>query len=804
MRYSLVYKRTERMRRSGKGILRVVFVLFTLILSFNLVSAADYRNAYMVVWGGSNACDNLAYAKSMGYDYVGYQAGMENCMSKIDMYFYIESPDQDLQIKNNYIYPSGSYTAQEKATYNDLLLWKSSASFPNNLATGWFRDDGSFMPLADFQQQKVIDYVVSESLSSVKNIEDKSKNFLFGGWAWDVPSLKGDLWSSVQSGGGKQVDVSYWTGSCSGIQHPGLTQDYSCYADGKAAFYKKLFSETRKQYPNMKIYMEPFNPWTRYMSEIASRSDVAQLKPDLLCEEGPGLEFVTDSRLFASGLMTKDKVCSSTPNVFDHKGNLVIAGNAGINGAWFLWFGRLGGTGNFPSYSSIKLIPDRLKLIRAMPGWDNLNSVPLSSRKWDATKLEYKSTLSFANMNIIYSVHPKNKKTYVVVLNKSAGLNLQGKTVDTIYSVDELFSPKAEASGDFTQTNGILYLNADANLGKGYVITFNDGSSPPPNSTNSTNTTVVASCGDSDGGNMTFVKGVVSGVSSSGKSFSYNDYCFMNGSVSKVREYYCSGVNSKLGDYVCANGCSDSACLATAPTPPPSDPAPPADTHSGGSSGGGGGSGSSDTVAEPYCGDDTCDAYEDCSSCASDCGECPVTITMYCGDGVCTSSDEDCSTCSIDCGTCASKDSSSDIYTTSDLEQNTNVDAPQEIIGAPSAANNRNATESEITGRVIDDNVATHKSPMLAYSIILLVIIATTVAFVFFQRNKLNGEGVLSNVRNFSHFETLYPTHAKDLISYIKKAKKLGHSEYLIKYNLSNGGWPEHIISFAMTEQENA
>jgi hypothetical protein len=271
--------------------------------------------------------------------------------------------------------------------------------------------------------------------------------------------FKGDLWSSPQSNGGKQVDISYWTGSCSGFKHPGVIQDYACYSEGKAAFYKKLFSETKKQYPNMKIYMDPYLPWFSYMGEIASRSDVAQLKPDILCEEYGTLEFVTDSRLFASGLMTKDKVCSSTTYVFDHKGNLEIAGNAGINGAWFLWFGKFGGTGNFPNYDSIRQIPDRLKLIRAMPGWDNVNGVALKDRKWDASKLEYSSNLSFANMNIIYSTHPKNKKIYLVILNRSAGVNLKGKVVDTIYSVDELFSPKANASGDFTQSNGYLYLN---------------------------------------------------------------------------------------------------------------------------------------------------------------------------------------------------------------------------------------------------------------------------------------------------------------------------------------------------------
>ncbi len=47
------------------------------------------------------------------------------------------------------------------------------------------------------------------------------------------------------------------------------------------------------------------------------------------------------------------------------------------------------------------------------------------------------------------------------------------------------------------------------------------------------------------------------------------------------------------------------------------------------------------------CGDGTCEASEDCSTCAQDCGACTV-----CGDTICNGT-ESCSTCSQDCGACA-------------------------------------------------------------------------------------------------------------------------------------------------------
>lgn len=45
------------------------------------------------------------------------------------------------------------------------------------------------------------------------------------------------------------------------------------------------------------------------------------------------------------------------------------------------------------------------------------------------------------------------------------------------------------------------------------------------------------------------------------------------------------------------------------------------------------------------CGNGTCDVFEDCASCALDCGKC-------CGDTICDASTEACETCELDCGVC--------------------------------------------------------------------------------------------------------------------------------------------------------
>jgi hypothetical protein len=55
----------------------------------------------------------------------------------------------------------------------------------------------------------------------------------------------------------------------------------------------------------------------------------------------------------------------------------------------------------------------------------------------------------------------------------------------------------------------------------------------------------------------------------------------------------------------------------------------------------------SGTCGPTDCGDSSCQAEEDCTSCPEDCGACPDT----CGDGECQLY-EDCSTCELDCGPC--------------------------------------------------------------------------------------------------------------------------------------------------------
>jgi len=449
----------------------------------------EWRNYFGIHWTG-DPCQNLDYAKAMGYDYIMYMSNMEKCPNIDNMYFYLESPETSTPIAEKYWYLDydRTYTEAEINTINNYFVWRYNATFPNNIATGWFFSFGNvFRPLPDIQREDILNESIYYALKRIKKIEKPARNFLFAGYSWDVPDFKGDWWTANQKNdNGKIVKLSYWTnGTESAYAHDGIIYDYATYPEAAAELRKRLFAETEKLYPGFKIYYQPYGIYNSWIKLVEGRSDVDKLMPEdrvILCQEDgdsykskfhTGLsdfDFVLDQRIFASNLIDVQHMCQDTPDMFNHTQNLGIAGYAAAYGAWTNWYGRYGGTDNMPAYKNIAELPARFKLIRLVANWDNLNQVPLENRHWDAQNLIYESPNSYADVNLIYSTHPKNKNIYFVLLNSSTGMPFLGTD---IYSTDALFRPVSSAMADFNLLEGKLYLNSESNLGAGYVIVAN-------------------------------------------------------------------------------------------------------------------------------------------------------------------------------------------------------------------------------------------------------------------------------------------------------------------------------------------
>ena len=435
----------------------------------------EFRNYFGVSWNGlANISDNLAYAKQMGYGYVFYMTGMENDPLSDNLYFFIESPQANSYSRT--VNTASNYNSTQIDFYNNYCALKSTDPFPNNLATGWFTSSTTFTVALDLQQKKVIDWVVADILAKVKAIESVNPKFHFGGYSWDVPDLTGDFWNKDKAVGGLPTTLKFWTGGDYGVIFGNNVHNYANYSDGTAEFYKALFAATKAKYPNFKTIYEPYGIYDQWISKVKDRADAKQIMPDLLAQENREVDFLDDSRIFAiygtAPLIDKEHVASTAPANFTELANRINAAKLAMNKSWFNWFGRVGGTGDMPVYGSMKDVPARLKLIRVLPNWENINSTPITSRTWNG--VVYKSPNAYASDSAISVIQPKTGKQFIVFLKSTAVVNLPaGKTVKSISLTDGLFRETSDAKADFiiTTDNKIKPLSS-AVLEGCYIVNF--------------------------------------------------------------------------------------------------------------------------------------------------------------------------------------------------------------------------------------------------------------------------------------------------------------------------------------------
>ncbi|TFF38795.1 hypothetical protein [Mucilaginibacter psychrotolerans] len=445
----------------------ILFLAPSFIANAQLVKSIDYRNFYGISWRGSPH-DNLVYAKQMGYQCVFYQKGMEYDSLSNGMYFYLETPEYFAY--ERIIDANKIYTDQQKAFYQTYCCLKDTvAQFPYNLATGWEWKPGSgvFTAILDFQQQKVISYAVSGILNMVAKIEATNNKFHFAGYAWDEPRASGDFWES-SDGKRKSVKLDHWRKSKK-LNYLQTKEDFSDYSEGHFAFYKQLFSTTRKIYPHAHFMSEPYRIYEDWISSVENRLDAKDLMPDFISQEGPGTQFVDDDRIFRHNLIEKSNVFCTSPDVFGEENNRILAAKAAINGAGFAWFGRFGGTGNMPDYKNITEVPARLKLVRMLTTWENGNNIPLTKRLWDGNV--YQSPTSFVSSDLIAITQPGTGKVFAVFLTTNKSYLLPAKKeIKAIFSTDDFSKENLHAENNFRIGNEMIKLKSSENINKQYII----------------------------------------------------------------------------------------------------------------------------------------------------------------------------------------------------------------------------------------------------------------------------------------------------------------------------------------------
>ena len=473
----------------------------------------NWKHWYGIGWYGT-IDENIAYARQMGHQYIKLAYGnwnrtqYANNPNRAGLKFYIYNPGklQDMipVIGRDVIDTTKTYTQEEIDFFEKYFVWKSKEAFPKNIETGWHSSAALFRVRWDFQQQAVIDYVVEQFINLAKSYENSGLPFTFGGYLVDVPKLSGDFSiyeNNSSSSKNTYVSLSYWTGSDSGLTHGTITHEYATYTDGNAAFYKQLNARVKQIWPDAKWILEPYRLYSaasadEWIYAIKDRADKNELTPDMLFQESSSTNFVDDNTIFNSGVtITRDSVGISQPNSVGEAANRLYAAKAGINGAWYNWLARFGGTGDMPAFNNIALVYPRLKLIRAIPNWDNLNNISLVNRSWDGSiyqSIKDGNLQSYISSDLMYSRHPETGKLFVVFNTANGKIKLNpGETVASIQKIDDYFMETTSAAADFTvisnpegseiilkSTVAIPSDSANGQVkGAGYILTITTSSS---------------------------------------------------------------------------------------------------------------------------------------------------------------------------------------------------------------------------------------------------------------------------------------------------------------------------------------
>lgn len=474
-------------------------ILIFLIVLTTAVCYADQRerldswkNFYGIAWNDNadkTPENHIRYAKQMGYSSIAISSGVYkvNYLNSPNItglkFYFIDPTTYTLIYQGNTrtIDHTGTHTQSQINFYEQNMVWKGTDTFPNNLASGYFLGTSTRHYVEwDWQQQRVIDEVVESIISLAKSYEVMSRLFTYAGYMFDVPRLRGEFMYWDGGGEGVSTDLNYWTGADSGILHGTITHEYATYREGKAAFLKKLAQRTRMEFPHAKWLADPAYLYSNihkdeWIYQIKNRADKDELTPDMLMQEGARTDFVDDTNNFNSGVdITVDRVaCSQSSDVSEYT-NRLIAAKAGVNGAWYHWYGRFGGVGSMPSFGSVTAVYARIKLAKCIPNWCNLSGVGTSNTSWNGntfvamhTAIAGNAPFAYMGTYTMYATHWKRQNEKFVV---KMGTNTElyepvvigdGYYVKSIWSTNGYFEPVADVKAtQWTKTGNSWQINS--------------------------------------------------------------------------------------------------------------------------------------------------------------------------------------------------------------------------------------------------------------------------------------------------------------------------------------------------------
>lgn len=403
-------------------------------------------NFFGLAWGQSSPREMLRYCENVGHRHVMYKGGMENEKLADDIFFYIESPEY-------WTYRRG-FDFEKTYSQKQIDEWEKMCvvvypekPFPHNMATGWFFSKTRTGFQLDMQQKRVHEIAIDRIMKNVKRITAKNPKLKFGGFCWDVPQPYGDFnyYNEKSKSLNRQTTLKHWTGKDSSPERDGIRHDYPTYFEGYFEFYRSLMKAARKENPQAKFIVEPYNiygDWIKYFESDFMKSKGEKAKEymaDFIWQEGSSCAFASDARIFKNSVVSRDAVGNSSSSVFVERESRKVSASAAANGSWTAFFGRYGGYNIAPRAATIRDVPARIKLAKLVPVWENINNTPLSQRRYDGEV--YGSPTAFMSGDVYWAIQPqKNRIIFIFITERGEVKIPDGWKIEKVSHLDGIFS----------------------------------------------------------------------------------------------------------------------------------------------------------------------------------------------------------------------------------------------------------------------------------------------------------------------------------------------------------------------------
>jgi len=249
-----------------------------------------------------------------------------------------------------------------------------------------------------------------------------------------------------------------------------VTTKYISWNAGKLAFLKSVQTALSGSSVGFKDKVPIFaNIWNPYKKDVSKtvlkwyknndlRLDHYYLESgeDLLANgfdpETGKLAYVTEDGFLPASMVSLDTIygffghhAGGRKLRYDHdayeKNHIDIAIAAAIQGSWFGWYGEDNiDQVYFVNGQSEKVYNNAMQLLRALPGWENLNDVLLKNRRYNTESKIYDSPNSHISNDLIYSRHFKKNEIFAVFKSMKESVRLHSNDgVDSIWLVNSIF-----------------------------------------------------------------------------------------------------------------------------------------------------------------------------------------------------------------------------------------------------------------------------------------------------------------------------------------------------------------------------